>query len=86
MEGGDAEVQDVMMGPDNPPQAGWNESARAELLQLAGAGMPAVDGDRVTLRLNDDGWRRLAMTLAAVDQGRSAIADHSRNEVPRCLR
>ena len=65
MEGGEAEVEDVMMGLDNPAEAGWNESVRAEPLQLAGAGMLAVDGDQVTLTLNDDGWRRLAMTLAA---------------------
>ncbi len=65
MEGGEAEVEDVMMGLDNPAVAGWNESVRAELLQLAGAGMLTVDGDRVTLTLNDHGWRRLAVTLAA---------------------
>ena len=38
---------------------------RAELLQLAGAGVLRVDGDRVVLALNDEGWRRLAATLAA---------------------
>ena len=65
MEGGQAEVEDVMIGLDNPDIAGWNDDVRAELLQLAGAGVLRVDGDRVTLTLNDEGWRRLAATLAA---------------------
>ncbi|HEV2760345.1 MAG TPA: hypothetical protein VGV86_12330 [Acidimicrobiales bacterium] len=65
MQGGQAEVEDVMIGLDNPHDAGWNDDVRAELLQLAGAGVLAVDGDRVTLTLNEEGWRRLAATLAA---------------------
>ena len=65
MEGGEAEVEDVMIALDNPDQAGWNDDVRAQLLQLAGAGVLAVNGDRVTLTLNDDAWRRLATTLAA---------------------
>ena len=65
MQGGQAEVEDVMIGLDNPHDAGWNDDVRAELLQLAGAGVLEVDGERVTLTLNGDGWRRLAATLAA---------------------
>ncbi len=65
MEGGEAEVEDVMVGLDDPDEAGWNEDVRAELLQLAGAGVLRADEDRVTLALNDEGWRRLALTLGA---------------------
>ena len=65
MEGGEAEVEDVMTALDNPDEAGWNDDVRAELLQLAGAGVLTVHGDRVTLTLNEEGWRRLAATLAA---------------------
>lgn len=65
MEGGEAEVEDVMVGLDDPDEAGWNEDVRAELLQLAGAGLLRAQGDRVKLTLNDEGWRRLAVTLAA---------------------
>ena len=65
MQGGQAEVEDVMIGLDNPQDAAWNDDVRAELLQLAGAGVLDVDGDRVALTLNDEGWRRLAATLAA---------------------
>ena len=65
MAGGEAEVEDVMLGLDDPDEAGWNERVRGELLQLAGAGVLGVVGDRVTLALNDEGWRRLSATLAA---------------------
>ena len=64
MQGGQAEVEDVMIGLDDPHDQGWNDDVRAELLQLAGAGVLTVDGDRVTLTLNEEGWRRLAATLA----------------------
>lgn len=65
MEGGEAEVADVMTGLDKPDEPEWDESVRGELLQLAGAGVLRVEGERVTLELNDEGWRRLAATLAA---------------------
>ena len=66
MAGGEAEVEDVMLGLDDPEEAGWNERVRAELLQIAGDGVMTVVGDRVTMTLNDQGWRRLSSTLAAV--------------------
>ncbi len=65
MGGGEAEVEDVMLALDDPEEVGWNERVRAELLQLAGAGVLSVVGDRVTLTLNDEGWRRVSVTLAA---------------------
>lgn len=55
---------------------------RAELLQLAGAGVLKVEGELVTLTLNDEGWRRLAATLAAAVV---ELADHLGRSVTHVL-
>ena len=65
IHGGEAEVTDVTRGLADREEEDWDDKVRGALVELTGAGMLVTQGDRVTLRLDDEAWRRLAVTLGA---------------------